>query len=213
MSLRLVDGMKRICLFILVVFLSFSLQAQLKVMEKGKDALLVTNQGDSLWGKAELDLENKVVQIRGEQGFRVIDLPKVETLRLYDSETHAISSYRRYYLENGKSELLEQVVIGSIHFLRKAELQTYQTYTGTTMLNQSNEVTENQYFMWSKGELTKVKNFKKQLTQILTNKESELIEVYRKSGNLKYYKDYDQALLVDYVNVIRESPVLTYSRK
>lgn len=196
--------------FILILFLSFSVEAQLVVMKEGQHALLVNHKGDSIWGKAELDMDNKVVQLRGEHGFRVVDLQKVVSLRLYDEEEHSITAYRRYKRNNQESEFLEQVVIGDIHFLRKYRSQTYVNNMGSTMLNTINEVEENQYFLWEMGELTKVKNFKKQLSNLMTEKEALLMEDYRKTSKLRYHKEYDQALMVDYLNTLRGQPHLAH---
>ena len=195
--------MKRIYPFIFSIFFTASLSAQFRLMEEGKDALLVNYKGDTIWGKAEMDLEHKWVQIKGEQGFRLIEFPKINSLRLYDTDENNIIAYRRYEKDTQRSELLEQVVIGSIHFLRKTQPRTYSNYTGSPMLNTVNAVVENQYYMWYNGKLMKVKNFKKQLFSLASEAEAELLSSFRKENKLQYHKEYDQAVLIDFYNTLQ----------
>ncbi len=204
--------MKRFYLLVFIVFFTFSGQAQPRLMREGEDALLVTLKGDSLWGKAEVNLEQEIVQIRSEQGFRAMDFPRIRSLRLYDENENHITAYRRYPASHAKSEFLEQVVIGPVHLLRKSKPRTYNNYIGSTMLNSTREVMEDQYFFWHENRLVKVMNFKKQLLSIMSPEEQELVLDFRKAKKLSYHNNHDQALLVDYLNKLRGQQQLAYSK-
>ena len=169
-------------------------------MKEGKDALMVNHKGDSIWGKAEVDLDNKWVQIRSERGFRSMAFRKVRLLRLYNAEDNSVTSYRRYYRDAYNSELLEQIIVGSMHFLRRTKSNTYADDMGTPMFFMINEVEEDQYFIWHSGKLLKIRNFKKQFLSLLNENEIEKITNFKKENKLQYYENCDQALIVNYYN-------------
>ncbi|MEM7110284.1 MAG: hypothetical protein AAF519_18805 [Bacteroidota bacterium] len=204
--------MKRFYLLVIIGFFAFSTRAQPVPMKEGKDALLVTLKGDSLWGKAEVDLEYEIVQIRGEQGFRAMDFPRIKSLRLYDEDENHITAYRRYPTSHAQSELLEQVVIGPVHLLRKSKPRAYNNYIGSTMLSSTREVMESQYFFWHQNRLIKVVNFKKQLLSMVKPEEQELVLNFRKAKKIRYHNSHDWALLVDYLNLLREQQQLAYGK-
>ncbi|MEM6830208.1 MAG: hypothetical protein AAF551_06805 [Bacteroidota bacterium] len=200
--------MKNSCLFVFILLITFSASAQLNLMKEGRDALLVTHRGDSLWGKAEVNLGKQLVQMKAHRGFRVVDFRRIELLRLYDEAENSVIAYRTYPRDRYRTELLEQVVVGSIHYLKKSRPRTYANYLGGEMMGSTTEVVESNYFIWYEGRLNKVKNFKKQFLSILSSEEQLLITDFQKENQLKFYRNYDQAVFINYINNLRQSQEL-----
>ncbi|MEM9832730.1 MAG: hypothetical protein AAF944_19015 [Bacteroidota bacterium] len=206
--------MKSYLLFFLLTSSSLSAFAQSASTHlTSSSALLITQRGDTLRGTATVDLAQSKVQIYADQGFRVLNFRDVYTLRLYDEMTHRMITYQQYSdrVYRQRPRLLEQVVVGSVHFLKKSQPRVYDSYFNTIRIANAQSVVESDYFLWHNGKLQRVKNFKKQLRALCeTPQHYDQMTTFAKQGQLKFYRPEDQARLIHHLNSLTK---LAYSKE
>ena len=164
------------------------------------EGLIVTKGMDSLYGYVKYDVagEGEVIGFKQEEakGQETIDLRRVSSFSFLEKG----KKYIRYFLvapQNGKKpDVLEKVVEGEIVYWKKAKVYHYGSRSSSTVTIPK---VEYDYFFSLEDELIKVKNFKKQLTELARPFDVDPTEI-AKEKELKLSNTVQRAMLVYHVN-------------
>lgn len=163
------------------------------IVTQGKDS-------DSLYGYVKYDAINvaSVVGFREskQSAQKVLDIRKVSSFSFLEKDRKYIR-YFRVVLESGKKpEVLEKVVDGEITYWKKAKVYHYGSRSSSTVTIPKIEY---DYYFSTGNQLQKVKNFKKQLSELTSPYQIDPVKVSKDKG-LKMSSPVERAMLVYHIN-------------
>ena len=166
------------------------------------EGLIITRgtDADSLYGFVKYDIAeaSDVIgfKLEGANGQRTIDIRRVNSFSFLERG----KKYIRYFLvvprSGKKPDVLEKVVAGEITYWKKAKVYHYGSRSSGAVTIPK---VEYDYFFSVGEDLLKVKNFKKQLTELAAPFNIDPIEI-AKEKELKLSDAVQRAMLIYHVN-------------
>lgn len=174
--------------------------------------VLVTTYKDTLSGVMEVDVLKELLFLRSKDKVRVVSFKSISALKVMDHHSGKYHSFHRYHdVDKGvRGQLLEQLAIGEVHFLRKMipftpSSQMLEEQGGATILRKP--VAE--YYLFSEGALIKVRNFRKQLKQLVNSEqEQQQLDEFAAINALDHTNPSHQLSLIIQLNKMRSASLI-----
>ena len=190
--------------------LSFPAKSQNWAFELWHDGKIVLNEGDTLKGLVKYDMQQDLVQFStNEKKAEVYTARKVLFFEIFDNTIH---KYRRFftlpfsvnagYRTQIFFELLEE---GKMTLLSR-ELLEYKTYSSPYYIGSYSRLvlTNRYFFLKDDGTIEEFLGNKSDLLALM-GRQSEEVERYIKSNNLRFDDKSDIAQIVAYYNSLSKS--------
>lgn len=190
--------------------LSFSAKSQNWAFELWHDGKIVLNEGDTLTGLVKYDMQQDLVQFSlNEKKAEVYTARKVLYFEIFDNTIH---KYRRFftlpfsvnagYRTQIFFELLEE---GKMTLLSR-ELLEYKTYSSPYYVGSYSRLvlTNRYFFLKDDGSIEEFLGNKSDLLALM-GRQSEEVERYIKSNNLRLDDKADIAQIIAYYNSLSKS--------
>ena len=195
-------------LFISLFMISWTSHAQFpsELWHEGK--IVLVNR-DTIKGNIKYDLDRDIVQINNNQGAEAYTAKKLLYFNFLDESSR---QYRQFYalpfsitLEYKTPVFFEVLFEGKMTLLGREFIMIKTTSYGNTGLggnSYSRQVLAYRYyFLNDTGKITRFQGNKRQLFQILKNRETE-VKQFIKRNRIKYDDKSDMIHLVDYYNTL-----------
>jgi hypothetical protein len=170
---------------------------------------IVLVKGDTIRGNIKYDLERDIVQINNQQGTEAYTAKKMLYFNFIDETTR---QYRQFYAlpysitTEYKTPIFFEVFFEGKMTLLAREFITIKTTSfggaGLGGNSYSRQVLAYRYyFLDDRGKIVRYQGNKRQLYQILKNRETE-VKQFIKNNRLKYDDKSDMILLTEYYNTL-----------
>jgi len=195
---------------LLLALISFSAKAQHWAFELWHEGKIVLVEGDTLKGLVKYDMQQDLVQYTmNDRKAEVFTARKVLFFEIFDNTIH---KYRRFftlpysvnagYRTSIFFELLEE---GKMTLLSR-ELLEYKTYSSPYYIGSYSRLvlTNRYFFLRDDGSIEEFTGNKSDLLDLMGN-QSEQVEKYIRSNNLRFDDKADMAQIVAYYNSLFKS--------
>ena len=204
------NGLKNI-VFLVFLFASSVTHGQKFPSEYWHKGKLVITEGDTLKGKIKYDLSHDLVQVDINDQIFTFGAKKIIYFEIFDV---TVDNYRQFYsipyniTPGYKAQVLFEVLYeGKLTLLTREEIgqetSTSNNYYWSGGNYTRTVLTYEYYFITSKGVLTRFTQKKKDLLEIMKDKQN-MIKSYIKTYNLKVDRKGDLARITAYYNSIIE---------
>ena len=155
--------------------------------------------GDTLHGDMVFQMHKHEIWFRNKDIVRVYHCSELKRFIFYDRKLDMMRSFANYpYKKNAvKKVLLEQVVLGQYHFLKEV---CYKIKGGKDEIGIEYYDKINTYYFWDRKQLIKVKNFKKQFSELFASNGIDMAELAEEFHYYTYLPQ-DQIKMVRRLNM------------